>query len=1041
MGGGKKQTLGYSYFMGLHMGVCKGPIDALLSIMAADRVAWTGNVTESGSIYVNAPELFGGTKREGGIQGVLDVMFGEPTQEKNDYLVAQLGERQPAYRGIFSTVFRKGLVAAMNPYLKPWAYRVRRVKKGWESGACWYEAKAEVDVGDGIKCANPAHVVYEILTDTEDGMGYPAGELDAESFEDGADLFHSEGLGLWVKWMQSEKIDDMLRNVLDHANAFVIQDPRTLKFRLVPMRNDYLLSELPSFGPKLGADANVGGITYDVPCVLEEFERSTIEEAVNEVTVTWDNSRDNLEGSITIQNLAAIQAAGGVVNQTKAYACAPTEAIAARLAQRDVDVLSATLARIRLRCDRRAFDAFPGQVIKLSWPPLGIYNVPVRVLRVTTGNISGGEITIEGTEDVFGFGTATYLKPQDPGWVEPDPTPQASPAIEAFEVPFRDLVQVMGMTTAQAQDPDAGYLGMAAARPTGIPVNFELYAKVGSGDYVDAGAGDFTPTGTLAGAVTRTGTSITLTGMRDMGQLEVGDVGFLGAHPTAEAVRVDAIAGDTLTIGRGCLDTVAKAWPSGTRFWGYDNYGAASSTEYTTGELVSAKAATNATQGQLALADSPTDTVTMNARQARPYPPQTVTVNGQADPVSLAGELTVVWRHRDRILQADTVVDHTAASIGPEPGVTYLVRLRNAVGTVIYTSAALPAATTSHVFSYPYNGDATLEVVSVRDGLESWQANRRAFEYFGTPITITTTSVPAAQVGVPYSFQLLADGGEPPLEWTLFAGTLPDGFELTLDGELVNPDPAEEVAPTAFTVQAEGPVGVTDTQALSIQVLPAELDFPGTVLAYSPTWYCRHNEASGTVAVNEVGDDGVYGGTPVFGAPAIYTGGLTCWDTNAASHCDIPASVMPSPTSGFTLGILLKRNTHAGLQAVIDRDPESGGRWWQWRFESGPDLQAIKIIGGVQTFLATGVATTGDTVLLHFRVKADGTAAIFKNGTQVGTGTFSAADYGTAVAGLRIGRRLQGDSQADYMVAESMVYRTDVPDEGLAAQAAAAGLA
>lgn len=121
---------------------------------------------------------------------------------------------------MFGTVSRHGLVAAMNPYLKPWAYRVRRIVNGWESGECWYPEKARIDVGAApvlvaeggqkpfnpydptiypppavsdpapsdptasrILCANAAHVVYEIMTDTEDGMGYPAGSLDDASFE------------------------------------------------------------------------------------------------------------------------------------------------------------------------------------------------------------------------------------------------------------------------------------------------------------------------------------------------------------------------------------------------------------------------------------------------------------------------------------------------------------------------------------------------------------------------------------------------------------------------------------------------------------------------------------------------------------------------------------------------------------------------------------------------------------------------------------------------------------------------------------------
>ena len=772
MGGGKAQTVGYWYEMGLHMGVCKGPIDALLAIDAGERSAWQGEVTSSGSIFINALNLFGGEKREGGLRGVLDCMFGEPDQQPNAYLGSvQGGGHNPAYRGIFSTVFRKGRVGAMNPYLKPWAYRVRRTKKGWEQGECWYPEKAEIDVGEGrqppapppefepgsppyyppappaprILCANAAHVIYEILTDTEDGMGYPTGELDDASFRDAADVFHAEGLGLWVKWMQSDKIEDTLRNVLDHVNAMLVQDPRTLKFRLIPMRDDYVLSELLHFGPKGGA--------YDVPCVLEEFDRSTIEEAVNEVTVTWDNSADGKEGSITVQNPAAINAAGGVVNQAKAYACCPTAEIAARLAQRDVDVLSAMLARVRIVADRRAHDVVAGQVIRLSWPTLGIVNMPVRALRITTGNIDGGEITIEGTEDVFGFSLTSYVKPQPPGFVEPSGEPQPSPVVEAFEVPFRDLVQVIGLDAAKGLDPMAGYLGMAAAKPGGVPMNFNLYARTGTEDFTDAGQGDFTPTAVLATAITRDGTEVELSAQNDMGRAEVGAVAFLGAHPGAEAVRIDAIDGAVLTIARGCLDTVPQAWPPGTRLWVYDNDAAASQTEYVAGEEVDARAVTNATRGILALELAPEDSVTMNQRQARPYPPGLVRLNGELEPAAVDGALAVTWAHRDRFLQQDQVWDQEAVSIGPDPTTRYGLRFLDGA-TVLVQRSDVDGVAADVVLAF--TGLVRMELFAINDAGPSWQRHVRDFAYTAPPGT--TESVITAPTWQPT--ETIIDGGE-----------------------------------------------------------------------------------------------------------------------------------------------------------------------------------------------------------------------------------------------------------------------------------------
>jgi len=77
---------------------------------------------------------------------------------------------------------------------------------------------------------------------------------------------------------------------------------------------------------------------------------------------------------------------------------------------------------------------------------------------------------------------------------------------------------------------------------------------------------------------------------------------------------------------------------------------------------------------------APEDTVTLDRRAIRPLPPGRVQGNGSYAPdidVLVTGDLLLTWTHRDRLTQTSPViVDHTAASIGPEPGVSYIVEIR-----------------------------------------------------------------------------------------------------------------------------------------------------------------------------------------------------------------------------------------------------------------------------------------------------------------------------------------------------------------------------
>jgi hypothetical protein len=119
--------------MGLHFGICHGPVDYMSEIRVGGRTAYNITVTSSTEIYIDEPKLFGGKSREGGIQGYGDILNGESTQGVNAYLQEKIGAeaRVPAFRGLYAFVYKGGRVSANNPYIKPWAFKVGRIRAGW----------------------------------------------------------------------------------------------------------------------------------------------------------------------------------------------------------------------------------------------------------------------------------------------------------------------------------------------------------------------------------------------------------------------------------------------------------------------------------------------------------------------------------------------------------------------------------------------------------------------------------------------------------------------------------------------------------------------------------------------------------------------------------------------------------------------------------------------------------------------------------------------------------------------------------------------
>jgi len=85
-------------------------------------------------------------------------------------------------------------------------------------------------------------------------------------------------------------------------------------------------------------------------------------------------------------------------------------------------------------------------------------------------------------------------------------------------------------------------------------------------------------------------------------------------------------------------------------------------------------------RGTLAFALAPEDMVMLDRRAIRPLPPGRVQGYGSYAPdvdALVAGDLVLTWTHRDRLTQTSPVItDHTGASVGPEPDVSYIIEIR-----------------------------------------------------------------------------------------------------------------------------------------------------------------------------------------------------------------------------------------------------------------------------------------------------------------------------------------------------------------------------
>lgn len=156
MGKSKPKIEVTEYFMSEHFGICHAEPDALLSLTVKEKTAWTGQQTSLGAISINQPELFGGIKKEGGLQGTVHYLPGADDQVLPDALAQKLGRANgadcPGFRGLASLFFygsggRGFYWTANTPYLPGVWATIKRILKRSDGSTQWYPEKAAVPVG------------------------------------------------------------------------------------------------------------------------------------------------------------------------------------------------------------------------------------------------------------------------------------------------------------------------------------------------------------------------------------------------------------------------------------------------------------------------------------------------------------------------------------------------------------------------------------------------------------------------------------------------------------------------------------------------------------------------------------------------------------------------------------------------------------------------------------------------------------------------------------------------------------------------------
>ena len=753
MGGkNKKVTTGYWWEVAIHDGLCLGPLDAFLEWRPGTKTAWSGRITSSSTININQPNLWGGEKDQGGVSGPLNVMFGEADQLPNAYLTGVFGDQTVAWRGIATVAFEGGRYGANNPWPQKRAYKVERIKQGWDDG-CWYPEKAavpvetndstviisdtmlsaanvsgsstvpieyrevagvspsaiirvtiptggtykawspwsaddsvtpvpppvlgytwgnsfrvttdtghqnylstdlfrtadealagvqsslpvrltgstnyrfwlydpyppddrgglslRVEIVDVVFSENPAHAIIWAHTQQHCGA-QPLETVNAASAQAAADWFYAQGFGLCtIRYPDKESAGEFIRRIERVAGCAFTQNRADGQWYIDIANGEYDLETLP--------------VLTDDDIVSFEEVPSVLDEAVNSVSVKYFDPQRKEAITTRPVTAMALVAEFGTIHQTYEFPEIPTDALANRIAARELLARCTPTRVFNLVTMKKTASWRRNTYFRLQLPKRGITDMVCLLAEVDAESLKSGAVKIKATQDIYSLPTAVFTETEQGVDTRPPSEPVPVEAQVVFEAPHVDVVAAMSRADFSALPADTGFAVAAAGNP-GDMLSFTLYADAGAG-YASVAPGDFCPIATLAAELPpQQETAIALASAAGLDAVLIGSACIIGG----EWCRVDAIdsVAGTIDLGRGCADTLPAKHDAGTTIYFYSEDAASDPTEYVAGETIDLKLLPRTSSKELAEADATALPLTFSSRLARQYPPAQLQLGG-----------------------------------------------------------------------------------------------------------------------------------------------------------------------------------------------------------------------------------------------------------------------------------------------------------------------------------------------------------------------------------------------------------------------------
>lgn len=446
---GKKKTVtGYNYFASCAGMLGTGPMDSVRRVWMDGEVVWEGTLERAGDY----------TELSLGERGTLRIYWGTETQTVDGDLNSY-GETHPAYRGLAYVVLLNLKLGQNRTQVPQVELEVTRYPV-----PTWLTAPESVEGDAQVPC-----VIYELLTSHRFGLGWDDSRLDLDSFDAAAVILGGEGLGISPLVTRQTPLRQLLVECLEYVDGYLVtQIAGTLGLGLVR-----LIAEPSSLPEVTAADLTA----------VPQIRPGTWSKTVNETFVTYSDRETAFEDASLMwpdPGNYAVTAERRPQTLQRPWCTRGEMAQAIAMAAGQVAGQPRLSGTLKARASR-VTDLAVGDGFRLTYPPLGLDEVVVRITKRTLPSPGKSEVEMAFEQD-FGYcnDSELWAPTVDPGAVTPHWDPEPNEFETLLEAPWGlPATDVLGRIIALA----------ARANRIAIGMNFWRrqpsleYGLVGEGEY------------------------------------------------------------------------------------------------------------------------------------------------------------------------------------------------------------------------------------------------------------------------------------------------------------------------------------------------------------------------------------------------------------------------------------------------------------------------------------------------------------------------------------------------------------------------------